>query len=135
DDKFGLKHILEQRGKQWTEQKALKFVSHLGEIINEATITKGRDGTIELITPKSTAILSQKGDNKFILTAFRDSGNKKRLESGSYQTFHDDNFTDKSVSVRKETDILSSNHNKEGNGKTPDDAIFTAKQPLANPSD
>ncbi|MGG7049272.1 MULTISPECIES: hypothetical protein, partial [unclassified Campylobacter] len=24
---------------------------------------------------------------------------------------------------------------KEGNGKTPDDAIFTAKQPLANPSE
>ena len=110
DSKMGLAHILEQRAKQWGEEKALRFVRALPNMIQEASILKGRDNTIELITPRSTIILAKKDDNHFIITAFRDSGNKKKFEMlDNNQTFHDESFTSKSDFERSGTNILLQN--------------------------
>ena len=80
DSSFGLQHILERRTEQYGEEKALRFISHLEDIIKEGKIVEGRNGKIELITPKSTVILAKKDNHNFIITAFVDSGNKKKLK-------------------------------------------------------
>ena len=118
DSSFGLAHILERRTEQWGEERALRFISHLPEIIQESKIIQGRDGSIELLSPRSTIILAKKDDNHFMITAFRDSGNKSKLkELENSQTFHDESFTSKSDSERNGTDILSQNQQADSTTK------------------
>ena len=110
DSSFGLQHILERRTQQWGEEKALRFISYLPDIIQESKVIQGRDGSIELLSPRSTIILAKKDNNHFMITAFRDSGNKNKLKGlENSQTFHDESFTSKSDSERNGTDILSQN--------------------------
>ncbi|MDL0110868.1 DUF3519 domain-containing protein, partial [Campylobacter felis] len=81
DENFGLKHILEQRAKQWGEEKALKFISHLSENIEKGQIVELEKGRVGIKTDLTTIILDKKENNNFVLTAFRDRNNKKELES------------------------------------------------------
>ncbi|HEO8741670.1 TPA: hypothetical protein R1X42_000746, partial [Campylobacter upsaliensis] len=78
---FGLRHILEQRTKQWGEEKALKFISHLNENIEKGQIVEVQKGRAAIKTDLTTIILDKKENNNFVLTAFRDRNNKKELES------------------------------------------------------
>ncbi|EOC2063000.1 LPD23 domain-containing protein, partial [Campylobacter upsaliensis] len=80
DENFGLRHILEQRTKQWGEEKALKFISHLNENIEKGQIVEVQKGRAAIKTDLTTIILDKK-ENNFVLTAFRDRNNKKELES------------------------------------------------------
>ena len=80
DSKKGLSHILEQRTKQWGEEKALKFISHLNENIEKGQIVEVQKGRAAIKTDLTTIILDKK-ENNFVLTAFRDRNNKKELES------------------------------------------------------
>ncbi|WP_213273582.1 DUF3519 domain-containing protein, partial [Campylobacter vulpis] len=81
DENFGLRHILEQRAKQWGEEKALKFISHLSENIEKGQIVELEKGRVGIKTDLTTIILDKKENNNFVLTAFRDRNNKKELES------------------------------------------------------
>ncbi|SQB99535.1 Uncharacterised protein [Helicobacter fennelliae] len=81
DSNFGLRHILEQRAKQWGEEKALKFISHLSENIEKGQIVELEKGRVGIKTDLTTIILDKKENNNFVLTAFRDRNNKKELES------------------------------------------------------
>ena len=81
DSNFGLAHILQQRTKQWGEEKALRFISHLSENIQKGHIVEVEKGRIGIKTELTTIILDKKDGNNFVITAFRDSGNKKELES------------------------------------------------------
>ena len=81
DSNFGLAHILQQRTKQWGEEKALRFISHLSENIQKGHIVEVEKGRIGIKTELTTIILDKKEGNNFVITAFRDSGNKKELES------------------------------------------------------
>ena len=81
DENFGLRHILERRAKQWGEQKALKFISHLSENIEKGQIVELEKGRVGIKTDLTTIILDKKENNNFVLTAFRDRNNKKELES------------------------------------------------------
>ncbi|WP_459177977.1 putative barnase/colicin E5 family endoribonuclease, partial [Helicobacter trogontum] len=81
DSNFGLKHILQERTKQWGEEKALRFISHLSENIQKGHIVEVEKGRIGIKTELTTIILDKKDGNNFVITAFRDSGNKKELES------------------------------------------------------
>ncbi|ELM6780634.1 hypothetical protein Q2X75_001749, partial [Campylobacter upsaliensis] len=80
DENFGLRHIIEQRTKQWGEEKALKFISHLNENIEKGQIVEVQKGRAAIKTDLTTIILDKK-ENNFVLTAFRDRNNKKELES------------------------------------------------------
>ncbi|ELD4954103.1 hypothetical protein QQI96_000919 [Campylobacter upsaliensis] len=80
DKNFGLRHIIEQRTKQWGEEKALKFISHLNENIEKGQIVEVQKGRAAIKTDLTTIILDKK-ENNFVLTAFRDRNNKKELES------------------------------------------------------
>ena len=79
DSNFGLAHILQQRTKQWGEEKALRFISHLSENIQKGHIVEVEKGRIGIKTELTTIILDKKEGNNFVITAFRDSGNKKEL--------------------------------------------------------
>ncbi|EGK8113142.1 hypothetical protein IO358_000801, partial [Campylobacter upsaliensis] len=81
DENFGLRHIIEQRAKQWGEEKALKFISHLNENIEKGQIVEVQKGRAAIKTDLTTIILDKKENNNFVLTAFRDRNNKKELES------------------------------------------------------
>ena len=81
DKNYGLEHILEQRAKQWGEEKALKFISHLSENIEKGQIVELEKGRVGIKTDLTTIILDKKENNNFVLTAFRDRNNKKELES------------------------------------------------------
>ncbi|EOJ2741467.1 hypothetical protein ACM09E_001780, partial [Campylobacter upsaliensis] len=81
DKNYGLRHILEQRTKQWGEEKALKFISHLNENIEKGQIVEVQKGRAAIKTDLTTIILDKKENNNFVLTAFRDRNNKKELES------------------------------------------------------
>ncbi|AQQ59942.1 hypothetical protein XJ32_07425 [Helicobacter bilis] len=81
DSNFGLAHILQERTKQWGEEKALRFISHLSENIQKGHIVEVEKGRIGIKTELTTIILDKKEGNNFVITAFRDSGNKKELES------------------------------------------------------
>ena len=81
DENFGLRHIIEQRAKQWGEEKALKFISHLSENIEKGQIVELEKGRVGIKTDLTTIILDKKENNNFVLTAFRDRNNKKELES------------------------------------------------------
>ncbi|EAJ7575715.1 hypothetical protein A0Y92_08175, partial [Campylobacter upsaliensis] len=81
DSKKGLSHILEQITKQWGEEKALKFISHLNENIEKGQIVEVQKGRAAIKTDLTTIILDKKENNNFVLTAFRDRNNKKELES------------------------------------------------------
>ncbi|MCR2114331.1 hypothetical protein CUPS4064_09310, partial [Campylobacter upsaliensis] len=81
DENFGLRHILERRAKQWGEEKALKFISHLSENIEKGQIVELEKGRVGIKTDLTTIILDKKENNNFVLTAFRDRNNKKELES------------------------------------------------------
>ncbi|EMQ4848865.1 hypothetical protein WGZ40_001741, partial [Campylobacter upsaliensis] len=72
---------IEQRTKQWGEEKALKFISHLNENIEKGQIVEVQKGRAAIKTDLTTIILDKKENNNFVLTAFRDRNNKKELES------------------------------------------------------
>ncbi len=81
DSNFGLQHILERRTADFGEQKALDIVNEIPNIIEHGKIYRNFDNKIELITDKYTLVLGLRDDKKFIVTALRDSRNKKRLET------------------------------------------------------
>ncbi len=83
NDNYGLKHILEQRTEQWGETKAKAFIKRLPEIVQDSIVYKHSEQEAVLINPKSTAIIELKYDEydkHWLLTALRDSKNKKRLK-------------------------------------------------------
>ncbi|KAA8603887.1 hypothetical protein CGP82_05710 [Campylobacter sp. LR185c] len=108
---FGLKHIIEQRTKQWGEKRALNFINEIPTIIQNSQIYKKERDRIELITNKYTIILGLRKDNKFILSALRDRRNLKRLETT--QTGVAGSFTDKTLGFNH----LLSNQQKNSNTK------------------
>ncbi|MDE7174324.1 MAG: hypothetical protein K2N70_08295, partial [Helicobacter sp.] len=81
DSNFGLQHILERRTADFGEQKALDIVNEIPNIIEHGKIYRESNNKIELITDKYTLVLGLRDDKKLIVTAFRDSRNKKRLET------------------------------------------------------
>ncbi|EOJ2740329.1 PBECR2 nuclease fold domain-containing protein, partial [Campylobacter upsaliensis] len=92
DKNYGLRHILEQRTKQWGEEKALKFISHLNENIEKGQIVEVQKGRAAIKTDLTTIILDKKENNNFVLTELIDKRNKKRLEA--MQTGVGDSFKD-----------------------------------------
>ena len=81
DSSFGMQHILEHRTADFGEQKALDIVNEIPNIIEHGKIYRESNNKIELITDKYTLVLGLRDDKKLIVTAFRDSRNKKRLET------------------------------------------------------
>ncbi|WP_213243998.1 hypothetical protein, partial [Campylobacter vulpis] len=119
NESFGLKHILEQRTKQWGEEKALKFISHLSENIEKGQIVELEKGRIGIKTELTTIILDKKDGNNFVITAFRDSGNKKELESLNLiqsKTFTSENAgtnaKESPVTSLNQEDIITQNSEK-----------------------
>ncbi|WP_246260880.1 hypothetical protein [Campylobacter ornithocola] len=76
DGNFGLSHIINKRSKQWNSEKAIKFISHLDENIKNGKLVEVEKGRIAIKTQLTTIILDKKGNNKFVITAFRDRNNK-----------------------------------------------------------
>ena len=108
NEKFGLQHILVERTRQWGEEKALKFISHLDENIQKGQIVEVEKGRIGIKTDLTTIILDKKDDNTFIVTAFRDSGNKKELES--LNLVQSKTFTSKNAeTTAKDSPVTSQN--------------------------
>ena len=108
NEKFGLQHILAERTRQWGEEKALKFISHLDDNIQKGQIVEVEKGRIGIKTDLTTIILDKKDDNTFIVTAFRDSGNKKELES--LNLVQSKTFTSKNAeTTAKDSPVTSQN--------------------------
>ncbi|WP_166739660.1 hypothetical protein [Campylobacter sp. US33a] len=76
DGNFGLSHIINKRSKQWNNEKAIKFISHLDENINNGKLVEVEKGRMAIKTQLTTIIIDKKGNNKFVITAFRDRNNK-----------------------------------------------------------
>ncbi|WP_267891563.1 putative barnase/colicin E5 family endoribonuclease, partial [Helicobacter bizzozeronii] len=111
DSKKGLAHILERRTQQYGEQKALDFINDLPRMLQEAKFYKELENKIELVTPTDMIVLGKRGDNKFVLTSFRDRRSKDRFtELENPQTRDDVGFTGKSVSEpQTKDDVLLPN--------------------------
>ncbi|WP_158651979.1 PBECR3 domain-containing polyvalent protein, partial [Helicobacter bizzozeronii] len=111
DSKKGLAHILERRTQQYGEQQALEFVNDLPRMLQEAKFWREIEDKIELVTPTDMIVLGKRGDNKFVLTSFRDRRSKDRFkELENPQTGDDVGFTGKSVSEpQTKDDVLLPN--------------------------
>ncbi|TSA78770.1 hypothetical protein FNE76_08125, partial [Helicobacter mehlei] len=111
DSKKGLAHILERRTQQYGEQQALEFIHDLPRILQEAKFWREIEDKIELVTPTDMIVLGKRGDNKFVLTSFKDRRSKQRFtELENPQTGDDVGFTGKSVSEQpKADDVLLPN--------------------------
>jgi N12 class adenine-specific DNA methylase/predicted RNA methylase len=84
DSKAGLKHILEERTKQWGEEKAKRFIAHLTDIFENGivVVNEAHPTRIELVNPKSTAVveLTFSGEHKsWLMSAYKDSSNKSTM--------------------------------------------------------
>nr|DAO27866.1 MAG TPA: crystallin beta/gamma motif-containing protein [Caudoviricetes sp.] len=77
NEKFGLSHILKRRSEQWGEEKAIKFLSHLDENIKNGDISQAQNGRVAIKTNKTTVVLDNIDENKFVLSAYRDRSNAK----------------------------------------------------------
>ena len=77
NENFGLVHILKRRSEQWGEEKAIKFLSHLDENIKNGDISQAQNKRVAIKTNKTTIILDNIGENKFVLSAYRDRSNAK----------------------------------------------------------
>ena len=77
NEKFGLSHILKHRSEQWGEEKAIKFLSHLDENIKNGDISQAQNGRVAIKTNKTTVVLDNIDENKFVLSAYRDRSNAK----------------------------------------------------------
>ena len=77
NENFGLAHILKRRSEQWGEEKAIKFLSHLDENIKNGDISQAQNKRVAIKTNKTTIILDNMGENKFVLSAYRDRSNAK----------------------------------------------------------
>ncbi len=119
DSKKGLAHILERRTQQYGEQQALEFIHNLPRMLQEAKFYKELENKIELVTPTDMIVLGKRGDNKFILTGFKDRRSKDRFkELENPQTRDDVGFTGKSVSEpQTKDDVLLPN--QDNNTKPP----------------
>ncbi|WP_267892760.1 PBECR3 domain-containing polyvalent protein, partial [Helicobacter ailurogastricus] len=130
DSKKGLAHILERRTAQYGEPQALEFIHNLPRIVQEAKFYKELENKIELVTPTDMIVLGKRGDNKFVLTSFRDRRSKQRFtELENPQTRDDVGFTGKSVSEPKADDVLLPNQAKDTT--TPLKAITQRTQDLS----
>ncbi|WP_233704510.1 putative barnase/colicin E5 family endoribonuclease [Helicobacter felis] len=111
DSKKGLAHILERRTQQYGEQQALEFIHNLPRMLQEAKFYKELENKIELVTPTDMIVLGKRGDNKFVLTGFKDRRSKDRFkELENPQTRDDVGFTGKSVSEpQTKDDVLLPN--------------------------
>ncbi|EAL9781754.1 hypothetical protein D0Y19_08695, partial [Campylobacter upsaliensis] len=126
DENFGLRHILEQRTKQWGEEKALKFISHLNENIEKGQIVEVQKGRAAIKTDLTTIILDKKENNNFVLTAFRDRNNKKELESlnlSQSKTFTSEN----AEANAKESSVTSLNQESIIAQKAKNDEVLEAE--------
>ncbi|RAX56424.1 hypothetical protein CCZ01_09550, partial [Helicobacter monodelphidis] len=73
NEKMGLRHILEKHSKEFKD-----IASEINEIMEKGIIdTHIENNKIAIKTNRHTLILGNKKDNKFIITAYRDSRNKK----------------------------------------------------------
>ncbi|WP_104730599.1 putative barnase/colicin E5 family endoribonuclease [Helicobacter felis] len=119
DSKKGLAHILERRTQQYGEQQALEFIHNLPRMLQEAKFYKELENKIELVTPTDMIVLGKRGDNKFVLTGFKDRRSKDRFkELENPQTRDDVGFTGKSVSEpQTKDDVLLPN--QDNNTKPP----------------
>uniref|UniRef100_UPI0013CE0A7A putative barnase/colicin E5 family endoribonuclease n=1 Tax=Helicobacter felis TaxID=214 RepID=UPI0013CE0A7A len=119
DSKKGLAHILERRTQQYGEQQALEFIHNLPRMLQEAKLYKELENKIELVTPTDMIVLGKRGDNKFVLTGFKDRRSKDRFkELENPQTRDDVGFTGKSVSEpQTKDDVLLPN--QDNNTKPP----------------
>ncbi|WP_233705673.1 putative barnase/colicin E5 family endoribonuclease [Helicobacter felis] len=119
DSKKGLVHILERRTQQYGEQQALEFIHNLPRMLQEAKFYKELENKIELVTPTDMIVLGKRGDNKFVLTGFKDRRSKDRFkELENPQTRDDVGFTGKSVSEpQTKDDVLLPN--QDNNTKPP----------------
>ena len=95
DSTFGLAHILERRGAEIGEQKAIELIRQIPQILQDSTIYKQTDNKIELITDKYTLVLGVRGDKKFVVSTLRDRRNPKKLET--IQTRVADDFTSETL--------------------------------------
>ncbi|ALV24922.1 hypothetical protein CIG2463D_1353 [Campylobacter iguaniorum] len=111
DGHYGLSHILEQRTKQWGEEKAKRFISHLDENIKNGVLVELDKGRYGIKTDLTTIVLDKKDNNDFIITAFRDSSNKKELEN--LKLIQSENITSKNAgTIAKDSPIpLETNSN------------------------
>ncbi|EKE3732099.1 hypothetical protein OUP81_001131, partial [Campylobacter upsaliensis] len=126
DENFGLRHILEQRTKQWGEEKALKFISHLNENIEKGQIVEVQKGRAAIKTDLTTIILDKKENNNFVLTAFRDRNNKKELESLNLS--QSKTFTSENVEANaKESPVTSLNQESIIAQKAKNDEVLEAE--------
>ncbi|CCF81039.1 hypothetical protein HBZS_114880 [Helicobacter bizzozeronii CCUG 35545] len=80
-------------------------------MLQEAKFYKELENKIELVTPTDMIVLGKRGDNKFVLTSFRDRRSKDRFtELENPQTRDDVGFTGKSVSEpQTKDDVLLPN--------------------------
>ncbi|CRF52496.1 hypothetical protein HAL07_09610 [Helicobacter ailurogastricus] len=130
DSKKGLAHILERRTAQHGEPQALEFIHNLPRILQEARFYREIEDKIELVTTTDMIVLGKRGDNKFVLTSFRDRRSKGRFDNlGNPQTGDDVGFTGKSVSEPKADDVLLPNQAKDTT--TPLKAITQRTQDLS----
>ncbi|CRF40930.1 hypothetical protein [Helicobacter ailurogastricus] len=114
DSKKGLAHILERRTAQHGEPQSLEFIHNLPRILQEARFYREIEDKIELVTTTDMIVLGKRGDNKFVLTSFRDRRSKGRFDNlGNPQTGDDVGFTGKSVSEPKAHDVLLPNQAKD----------------------
>ncbi len=116
DSTFGLAHILERRGAEIGEQKAIELIRQIPQILQDSTIYKQTDNKIELITDKYTLVLGVRGDKKFVVSTLRDRQNPKKLET--IQTRVADDFTsetlaNKPLSQNQQADSTTSLNKKQ----------------------
>ena len=95
DSHFGLQHILERRGAEIGEEKAIELIRQIPQILQDSKIYKEADNKIELITDKYTLVLGVRDDKKFVVSTLRDRRNPKKLET--IQTRVADDFTSETL--------------------------------------
>ena len=115
NEKFGLAHILKRRSEQWGEEKAIKFLSHLDENIKNGDISQTQNKRVAIKTNKTTIILDNIGENKFVLSAYRDRSNAKSENAKFVQSSDitskdvEANAKDSSVLLPTDDHIISQN--------------------------
>ena len=115
NEKFGLAHILKRRSEQWGEEKAIKFLSHLDENIKNGDISQTQNKRVAIKTDKTTIILDNIGENKFVLSAYRDRSNTKSENAKFVQSSDitskdvEANAKDSSVLLPTDDHIISQN--------------------------
>lgn len=153
---YGLAHIIDKHGKEFSD-----IAVDLENIVKHGVITTENNNKIAIKTPRHTLILAKNDKNKFIVSAYRDSRNKKLetaqtggagditsetlakplsqnqqgiIPQNSVDLVNDENLFHNVSQVNQKDDIISPNSTQRGENGERSDKLNTAQSKLQGAS-